>query len=55
MLRSLRRRRSRRRLAQYLAVGTGNLTPNEIVRRQGDTGLERARAVLTRIEYGVYS
>jgi uncharacterized protein (DUF2384 family) len=32
-----------------------NLSPNEIVRRMGEAGLERARAVLLRIEYGVYS
>ena len=32
-----------------------NLSPNETVLRDGDAGLERARDVLLRIEYGVYS
>jgi uncharacterized protein (DUF2384 family) len=33
----------------------GNLSPNETVAREGDAGLVRARDVLLRIEYGVYS
>jgi uncharacterized protein (DUF2384 family) len=32
-----------------------NLSPREIVVRSGQAGLERAREVLIRIEYGVYS
>ena len=32
-----------------------NLSPREIVTRTGAHGLERARDVLLRIEYGVYS
>jgi uncharacterized protein (DUF2384 family) len=32
-----------------------NLSPKETVRRAGELGLQRARDVLLRIEYGVYS
>jgi uncharacterized protein (DUF2384 family) len=32
-----------------------NLSPREIVARTGEPGLDRARDVLLRIEYGVYS
>jgi putative toxin-antitoxin system antitoxin component (TIGR02293 family) len=32
-----------------------NLSPRETVGRNGEPGLERARDVLLRIEYGVYS
>ena len=32
-----------------------NLSPREIVARSGEVGLDRARDVLLRIEYGVYS
>jgi len=32
-----------------------NLSPREIVGREGDAGAERVRDVLLRIEYGVYS
>lgn len=32
-----------------------NLSPREMVAQYGQAGLERARDVLVRIEYGVYS
>jgi uncharacterized protein (DUF2384 family) len=32
-----------------------NLSPSEAVARNGHTGFDRARDVLIRIEYGVYS
>jgi uncharacterized protein (DUF2384 family) len=32
-----------------------NVSPREIVTRDGKLGLARARHVLTRIEYGVYT
>ena len=32
-----------------------NLTPREMARRDGGAGFERARDILLRIEYGVYS
>jgi uncharacterized protein (DUF2384 family) len=33
----------------------GNLSPRSLVFRSGDAGLEQARDVFLRIEYGVYS